>query len=147
MISYGGYEGAAGARRPPAGCGDLLTYYFSFSQPIFNVSSFNMTALSRLSTTNFDKLSWSLTSSSRQLRENFRDHQQDNIIINKLRESRKQNQLNFLDIINKKTRSSTSSSRQLQQTSWNFIASASWLLWGFPVFFIHYNFTPLEHHF
>jgi hypothetical protein len=46
MISYGGYEGAAGARRPPAGCGDLLTYYFSFSQPILVVLPFNMAAKS-----------------------------------------------------------------------------------------------------
>jgi hypothetical protein len=46
MISYEVYVGAAGARRPKAGHEDLLTYYFSISQQIIDVSSFNMAAKS-----------------------------------------------------------------------------------------------------
>ena len=55
MIYYGVYLGAAGARRPEAGHGDILTYYFSILQPILAGLPFNMNALSR------------------QLRQNFRD--------------------------------------------------------------------------
>ena len=44
MISYGTYGGAAGARRPKAGHGDILTYYFSILQPILAGLPFNNTA-------------------------------------------------------------------------------------------------------
>ena len=45
-ILWGGV-GAAGARRPSAGHGDILAYYFFISQPILDVSSFNNNAKSR----------------------------------------------------------------------------------------------------